>query len=71
MKIDKVKVGDVAVRQFCDDLQFWNVTEVTDTHITIGLGWTFRRDTGIEEDEECPSVSTISYILRIIEVDFN
>lgn len=58
-----IKVGDIAIRNFVNELQEWGVTEVTDTQITIGMGWTFNRDTGIEEDEDCPSIGQISRLV--------
>lgn len=48
-----LKVGNIAVRNFCGRLQSWKVTEVTDELITIGMGWTFDPQTGWEVDDDC------------------
>jgi hypothetical protein len=58
-----LKVGDIATRSFCG-LQQWKVTGVSDTLVTIGMGWTFDRDTGIEVDEDCPSISSCSKLVK-------
>lgn len=47
-----VKVEDVVTRVFCGMEQQWKVTSVTDELIVIGLGWSFDRETGVEEDED-------------------
>lgn len=48
-----VKVGDTVTRNFAGIIQEWKVTEVTDRLIICGMGWSFDRETGWEEDEDC------------------
>lgn len=45
-----LKVGDIATRDLCGIVEDWKVTEVTDTLVIIGMGWSFDRETGVEED---------------------
>jgi hypothetical protein len=67
-KLHEIKVGDVVERMLAFRLpNYWQVTEVTDDFITIGLGWTFDRNTGLEVDEDI-SV-TVSYLRRILTKD--
>lgn len=47
-----VKVGDTVTREFYGEKQKWVVTAVDKDLITVGLGWTFDRRTGFEEDPD-------------------
>lgn len=48
-----VKVGDTIHRMLAGKVHMaLIVTEVTDTLIVAGMGWSFDRKTGIEEDED-------------------
>lgn len=48
-----VKVGDTVTRVLFGIVKReWKVTSVTDKLIVIGMGWSFDRETGWEEDEE-------------------
>lgn len=51
MSFMDVKVGDTVTRVFCGIEREWKVTSVTDKLIVIGMGWSFDRETGWEEDE--------------------
>jgi hypothetical protein len=69
MSFRHLKPGDTACRLFCgDQKQYWKVIGIREdlNLVEIGLGWTFDRDTGIEVDEDCPSVGSIS---RLIPID--
>jgi len=57
-----LKVGDIATRNFCGIVEQWKVTAVDDKLVTIGMGWTFDRETGREVDEDCPSVNGCSHL---------
>ncbi len=46
-----LKVGDRVIRSFAGRKQPWKVTAVSETLVTVGMGWTFDRETGMEEDE--------------------
>lgn len=47
-----VQIGDEAIRNFAGILQGWRVTCVDGDLITIGMGWTFDKETGWEVDED-------------------
>jgi len=49
-----LKVGDIATRNFLGQLQKWPVTAIDEYNgwITIGMGWMFDPETGVEEDPE-------------------
>lgn len=60
-----LKVGDKAIRYFASRYEEWLVTDVSETLVTIGMGWTFDRISGIEFDPDCPSISSCSWLVLV------
>ncbi len=67
MNFRHIKVGDFVTRNFCGMKTILQVTSVSDTLITAGMGWTFNRETGLEEDIDCPSISRCSHLIKEIK----
>ena len=66
--LHSIKVGDVAERMLAFTMpDYHKVTDVSNDLITIGMGWTFDRNTGIEIDKDIPV--SVSYIRRVLTED--